>query len=646
MLKAVEQRFASVVALALVAASWGVTHPAQLAAADLRDLAGPLAFDVRALPFPEGVDTPTDAVRTVAPALHHIRSWISSVGAGVAVGDLSGDGLPDEACVTDARALHPFVHSLSEPAAFEPFQLSPAPHPYDETMAPMGCRLADLTEDGWNDVLVYYWGRSPVLFARLPGGEPTAERFRATEVVDPYEVWNTNAVTIADVNSDGHADLIVGNYFPDDARVLDATAHVDPVMQMQDSMSRAFNAGANRLLLWDGTGPSSTPGVRFRSVNDAFTVDEARGWTLALAAADLDGDLRPEIYVANDFGPDRLFHNRSEPGRVELAVLEGTRTAATPASKVLGRDSFKGMGADVADVDDDGKFDIAVSNIAADWSLHESHFLFLHTGQTGQEAFGRAPYVDASEELATSRSGWSWDVKLADLDNSGQEEILQTTGFVRGENDRWPELHELAMGNDTLLRDPAMWPRFAPGDDLSGHQPNAVFKRASDGRFYDVAGVIGLGGIHVSRGLGVADFDADGCLDVVIANQWEPSHVARNTCAYDGGFVGFDLLLPVGEDGRTHVRPGRTREGITGRAALSATVRVHTDGPTLVAQVDGGNGHSGQRDTAVHVGLGELRPTSIEIRYRNRDGVPRTLVLPPLTGWHTIVLGATGEVQR
>ena len=42
------------------------------------------------------------------------------------------------------------------------------------------------------------------------------------------------------------------------------------------------------------------------------------------AAADLDGDLLPEIYIANDFGPDRLLHNRSTPGNLKFALLEGT----------------------------------------------------------------------------------------------------------------------------------------------------------------------------------------------------------------------------------------------------------------------------------------------------------------------------------
>jgi hypothetical protein len=58
---------------------------------------------------------------------------------------------------------------------------------------------------------------------------------------------------------------------------------------------------------------------------------------LALGAADLDGDLMPELYFANDFGPDRLLHNRSTPGHLNFALLEGERKFTTPSSKVLGK---------------------------------------------------------------------------------------------------------------------------------------------------------------------------------------------------------------------------------------------------------------------------------------------------------------------
>jgi hypothetical protein len=99
-------------------------------------------------------------------------------------------------------------------------------------MAPMGCLLADLNEDGWTDVVAYYWGRTPVAFLRRvePGGETAftgQSRFRPVEILAGAgrrpPLWYTTAMTLADIDGDGHLDLVVGNNFPDGAPVLDPT---------------------------------------------------------------------------------------------------------------------------------------------------------------------------------------------------------------------------------------------------------------------------------------------------------------------------------------------------------------------------------------------------------------------------------------
>ena len=132
----------------------------------------------------------------------------------------------------------------------------------------------------------------------------------------------------------------------------------------------------------------------------------------------------------------------------------------TPSSKVLGRDSYKGMGVDFGDLNGDGLLDICVSNITLPFALEESNFAFVSTGELDLMGRGIAPYTDKSELLGLSRSGWSWDVRLGDFDNGGVPQVLQATGFIKGDTYRWPELQELAMGNDELLSNPSSWPRF------------------------------------------------------------------------------------------------------------------------------------------------------------------------------------------
>ena len=589
-------------------------------------------------------------VRNVHPELQRIAGWISAVGAGVALADFDGDGLVNEICQVEPRTDRVLIQAIpGTPVAYDYFELDASPLPYDEaTMAPMGCLAGDFNEDGLTDILVYYWGRTPILFLRR--GETNTRvpavlsnsSFVARELIPSQERWYTNCATQADLDGDGHVDLILGNYFPDDARVLDS-AGGGGGEQMQQSMSRALNGGRNRLLLWNGARSGSEPSATFKEADDAITDEVAKGWTLAVGAADLDGDLLPEIYFANDFGPDRLLHNRSTPGHLKFAMLEGKKGLLTPSSKVLGRDSFKGMGVDFADINGDGYPDIYVSNIAQEYALEESNFVWVSTGEVELMKTGIAPYVDRSEALGLSRSAWAWDARLADFDNDGVPEAIQATGFVKGNVNRWPELHELAMANDQLLENPRIWPRFQNGDDLSGDVHMPFFVRASNGRYYDLAKEIGIDQEQISRGIAVGDVNGDGKLDFVVANQWTASYVYLNQSLDVGESLILRLLLPIRTRPSSEPKffPENSERYTQGVPAIGAEAAVILpDGRRFVAQVDGGSGHSGKRSQELHFGLGDISPDTelnVEVRWRGLGGVHQT-VLKLQPGWHPIYL--------
>lgn len=640
---------ARIFAIILMLALYGLARLPELSYAERARLAAGFSF-VQS-PLPELAGQSSRSVRAVHPSLERISAWVSSVGASVALNDIEGDGLPNDVCYVDTRTDRVIIAPVpGTPSRYQPFTLDPKLVPYDAaTMAPMGCLPTDLNEDGSIDILVYYWGRTPIAFLKTKR-DVASKQVLSSDVYVPRDVipnggrWYTNAVTQADLDGDGHADLIIGNYFQDDAQILDANAS-NPQQQMQHSMSRAFNAGRNRLLLWSGATSGAEPSVQFKEVEGVLDEQVARSWTLAVGAADLDGDLLPEIYFANDFGPDRLLHNRSKPGALHFVPLEGTKTLTTPNSKVLGRDSFKGMGVDFGDLNGDGLLDIYVSNIADEYALEESHFVFLSTGETELMRKGVAPYADASESLGLSRSGWGWDTRLGDFNNDGILEAIQATGFASGAVNRWPELHELAMGNDQLLHDPRSWPRFQPGDDLSGHNHNPFFVRAQDGRYYDLARDLGLDKLQVSRGIATADVEGDGRLDFAVANQWDTSYFYHNESAHAGAFLGLHLRLPLHleETAKTSIHSGHPGTNLTGRPAIGAVATVHLpDGRRLVAQVDGGNGHSGKRSPDLHFGLGHLSPNKtlrVELRWRDPDGEIHEDTLQLSPGWYTVLLG-------
>jgi hypothetical protein len=602
--------------VALLCALYLMARLPDIPDAERASLARRFRFEQTALPTVPGPEV--RLVRSVNPSLRHIASWISAVGAAVALNDLDGDGLPNDLCYVDVRTDQVIVAPVPGTGQrYQPFALDAGSLFRRETMAPTGCLPGDMNEDGRMDLLVYYWGRTPIAFLRTDGAM-NAAGYRPVEIVPGGERWYTNAATFADLDGDGHADLIIGNYFEDGARILDVGA--DDREHMQRSMSRAFNAGGDRFLLWQPAAGT----VRFCDMPGVLDPEVAHGWTLAIGAADLDGDLLPEVYIANDFGPDRLLHNLSTPGHLKFQLLEGARTPGVPKSKVLGHDSFKGMGVDFGDVNGDGWPDLFVSNIAAPFALEGSNFLWMSTGRVDLMKKGIAPYVDRSEQLGLSRSGWGWDARLADFNNDGVLEALQAIGFVRGTVNRWPELHEVAMGNDELLSKPGVWHHFVPGDDVSGHQHNPFYVRAADGRYYDVAHEMGMDASHVSRGIAIADVDGDGWLDYAVANQWEDSLFFHNVSPQPGAFLGL-----------------RVRRA-NGTSAIGAVATVYlADGRRLVGQVDGGTGHSGKRSPDIHFGLGSVAQDQllrVEIRWRDQDGIHvQSGNLKP--GWHTVQIG-------
>lgn len=596
-----------ITALVLLFSLYLLARLPQLSDKERESLAARFRFTRIALPDPPGK---LKTIRAVHPSLRGIAAWISAVGAGVALNDLDGDGLANDVCWVDPRADLVMVAPVpGTPQRYKTIILDPSPLPYDpKTMAPMGCLPGDVNEDGQMDLVVYYWGRAPIVFLKTDRG------YRPTELVSSQERWYTNAATFADLDGDGHADLVIGNYFQDGARILDAEdSHPQ---QMQHSMSRAFNAGRKHIFLWTAPG-------KFQEIRDALDDTDAIGWTLAIGAADLDGDLLPELYIANDFGPDRLLHNESTLGHLKFVRVEGRKGFTTPSSKVLGHDSFKGMGVDFADINGDGYPDIYVSNIAAPYALEESHFLFVSTGHPELFRQGIAPYVDRSEALGLSRSSWSWDARLADFDNDGVLEAVQATGFMRGSVNRWPELHEIAMSNDQLLENPNSWHHFNSGDDLSGQRGNAFFVRAADGRYYDVADLIDKAPPEITRGIAIADVDGDGRLDYATANQWGPSFFHHNDSPNAGSFLELRLL------------------NSSGGPAIGATARVLLpNGGSMVSQVDGGSGHSGKRSPELHFGLGSVPPSAmlrVSLKWRDAGGIHEQIErLKP--GRHSILL--------
>jgi hypothetical protein len=560
----------------------------------------------------------------VDPRLRHIAKWLLSVGSSAEVADVDGDGREDVlltsplAIATDRVGLWLNRGGMRfervDVPAFAQFAGDPATHGLAS-----GALFVDYDGDGDQDLLVVVSFGSPRLFRnmRTETGVLRFEDVTEKAGLDLYSI--SISANVIDYDRDGRPDILIGNvlnpYLREygDSTKLSIFKLPQPAYAgdrrmfafMHDGWHDASNGGRNVLLHNRGDGT-------FESMDVASMGMPETHWTLSIGTGDFNGDGWTDLYLASDFGRDDLYLNEKGHG---FRRVHGTMFGD------VGMDTYKGMNSSVADYDRDGRLDVYVSNVHHALQAEGSLLWMNH----GVDADRTVKFSDeASRRGALNEDRFGWGAGVGDLQNDGWTDIVQANGMVDDRLDRkydgcpdyWYVNHKLMQAPRSMHVYADMW------GDLRGRciYPNEArrvyLNRGAGARpeFTDVAEAVGLVGRDNSRGVALADFDDDGRLDVLIANQHGGPTLLRNAASAptSNGWIGLSLV----GDGRS-----------CSRDATGSTVTVNLPGqPPLMREAQRANGLSSAGDPRIHIGLGKWTG-AVPVSIRWCGGVTKTYSL-------------------
>ena len=486
------------------------------------------------------------AFTNLLPQWRHLTNQVLLNGAGVALGDVDGDGWCDVyLCnLTGPNALYRNLGGWR----FD--EIARQAGVACEGLTASGAAMVDLDGDGDLDLVVNTVGHGTRVFSN-----DGKARFTEFAVLNRSKAGMSLA--LGDLDGDGFLDLYVANYRTMALMDMPNTTFHFAVRNGQRIVSRVNGKPATdpefanryRVNLRGGIEEDGEVDEIYRNVdgksfiplsftNGMFLDDSGRpmaglpfDWGLSVMIRDLNQDGLPDIWVCNDFdSPERIWLNQGG-GIFRAAPMLAFR-----------KSSHFSMGIDVADINRDGFDDIfVVDMLSRDHvtrmdmqgdrnppsslpGLFENrpnymvNTLFLNRGD--------GTYTEVAQLAGLKASEWSWTALFLDVDLDGFEDALVANGHERAARslDVQEQIKALRAGREVtreqVFENRKLFPRQ--------NSPNVAFRNRGDLTFEDAGDVWGFNFNGVSHGMAMADLDNDGDLDLVVNNLNDPGSVYRN----------------------------------------------------------------------------------------------------------------------
>lgn len=507
--------------------------------------------------------------------IEHVNAlWANFLSWG-AVGDFNDDGFDDVFLVSSRLGYENALYKNKGGKSFENVTArSGLANLNDEKNACAGAVWFDYDNNNQLDLFIMRLGHNRLF--RNNGDGTFADVTAASGLGRKHH--NTIATVAFDYNNDGYLDLLCGGFFADDIDLFD----LKTTRFLPREGKNGDNGGSKVLYKNNGDGT-------FTDVTAKAGINNT-GFTAALGHADYDNDGWQDFYIANDFGPDKLYRNN------------GDGTFADVTQKTIGVDGKKGMNVDFGDFNNDGFLDIYVTNITEPW-FRECNMFWLN--------MGNGTFVNVSQENGTCDTGWGWAGKFLDFDNDGLLDLYVANGFISGSDEDYVkdvglwQSGQLKTGGTELI-DALSWPGVN-GKTFCGYERNRLFHNQGNDTFIDVAKESGVDLIYDSRGVCLMDFDNDGAMDMLVTNSNQEPVLYHNCLAKRNNWIELKL------------------KGVqSNRNAIGARISITTGKTTQIREINCGNGYASQSTVRAHFGLGEnTRADAIQIKWPG--GLTQTL---------------------
>jgi len=523
-----------------------------------------------------------DVARQVGLTVPHISSpdkqyIVESMSGGVGLIDCDNDGKLDILTVNGStidryrQGGDPMVTLYHQDANFKFTDITQAAGLTRKGWG-MGVAVADYDNDGLPDIYVTGYGGN-ALYHNLGG-------CKFEDVTDKAGVggggFSTGAAW-ADYDRSGYVSLFVSRYVHFDLNKLPTFGSDEKTCRFKGIKVQCGPWGmqGESDLLFHNRGNGT-----FEEVAKKAGVDDPNGYYgLGVTWGDYDNDGWPDLYVANDSGPNYLYHNKHDGTFEEVGMLSGAAVSGDGLQE-------GNMGVTWGDYRHEGRLSMFVTTFA-----DQPDTLYRNLGRDG--------FSDVSWPAQLAKPTYApvgWGTAFFDMDNDGWLDIFVANGHVYPQMDTIP--------GATRYREPML-----------------LFRNKRDGTFEDVSSVLASIPDDSRRGAAIGDLNNDGNVDIVVLNV-----------------DGLPALL-LNQGGNSNHRVLFKLVGTkSNKMAIGARVTVTAGKLVQFSEVHGGSSYLSQDDPRLHFGLGaEARMDQVEIRWPN--GNFETLKEVPADFIYTIVEG-------